>query len=114
MELGNRLLEVGSGEVRPAAIGEIELGVSAFPEKKVAQPLFPAGADQEIDIATRAGPVVDFAQRVRELFARKVLDMGETLRRAEHGIACGIVDRDAQIECRAVSRGLFGGDDRAE
>jgi hypothetical protein len=73
MELGNSLLEVGSGEVGPPAIREIELGVSTFPEKEVAQPLFAASTDKEIHIATRAGPVVDLAQRVRELFAGDVL-----------------------------------------
>src|SRR5688500_5451727 len=73
VELGDGLLEIGGGEIRPAAIGEIELGVRALPKEEITQPLLAAGANQQIDIAARASPVIDPAQRIREVFAADVL-----------------------------------------
>ncbi len=41
-----RSLELLLVEVRPQAVGEVQLGVGAFPEKKIAESLFAAGADE--------------------------------------------------------------------
>src|SRR5258705_13913216 len=69
MELLHRVIEVGGRKIRPPAMGEVQFGVGAFPEKEVAEPLFSAGADQQVYIAALASPVVDLAHRPREIFA---------------------------------------------
>src|SRR5262249_20859982 len=46
-EEGQRLLEVGGREVRPQALGEIELGVRQLPEKKIADAVLATGTDVE-------------------------------------------------------------------
>ena len=50
LELGHRAFKLMFGKVRPQGIGEHELGVRQLPQKKVAEPLFAAGPDQEIGI----------------------------------------------------------------
>ena len=42
-------------EVRPQAVDEVQLGVGAFPQQKIAQALLAAGADQQVDIRCAAG-----------------------------------------------------------
>src|SRR5882757_9651820 len=36
-------------EFRPHPFGEVQLGIGAFPEHEIRQPLFAAGADDEVD-----------------------------------------------------------------
>ena len=48
--------KIGSREVRPHHRSEHQLGVGAFPEQKIAQALFAAGADEQIDIVERRAP----------------------------------------------------------
>jgi hypothetical protein len=48
-------VEVGFVEVGPHAVGEDELGVGGFPEKKIGEALFSAGADEEIDVVALCG-----------------------------------------------------------
>src|SRR5688500_5094493 len=48
VELLHRALEISRREVRPAAIGEVQLGVGALPEKEIAQALLTAGANKKI------------------------------------------------------------------
>src|SRR5262249_41066872 len=53
LELCERAQELLLGELRPHAPREVELGVRAFPEEEIAEALFAAGADEEIDVADR-------------------------------------------------------------
>ena len=63
------VLEVGRGEVWPAAIREVELGVGAFPEKEITESLLATGPNQKIDVTAFAVPVVDPAHRPRQILA---------------------------------------------
>ena len=51
MERAQRFRQILAGEIRPHPVGEVQLGIGAFPEQEVRQPLFTAGADDEIDVA---------------------------------------------------------------
>src|SRR5215467_15805595 len=50
MKISERRAEISGAEVGPERVDEAELGVGAFPEQEVGQPLLAAGADQEIDV----------------------------------------------------------------
>jgi len=73
MELIHGILQVRGGEIRPAPVREIKLGVGAFPQKEIAQTLLSAGANEKIDIAGLTGPVIDFAHCLGKVFARDCL-----------------------------------------
>src|SRR5580693_6442811 len=45
-----RRLEVRGGKFRPQHVREVELGVGEIPQKKVAHPPLPAGADEKVGI----------------------------------------------------------------
>ncbi len=50
-------------EVRPQALGEVQFGVGALPEKKIAEAFFPAGADQKVDFRRGARGMVHLVQQ---------------------------------------------------
>ena len=56
MEVGDGGTQIVGAEVGPQGVDEAELGVGAFPEEKIGQPLFAAGADEEIDLGAGALP----------------------------------------------------------
>ena len=63
VEKGERRREIVGAELRPHPFGEVELGIGAFPEQEVGQPLLAAGADDEIDVAPQpASPVTSAEQ----------------------------------------------------
>ena len=86
----------------------MELGIGAFPEQEVGQPLLAAGADDEIDVAQArlAG------DELREQLARRIGDAGKPRRGTEDRVARGIINRDAQIERLAARGRLFRACDR--
>src|SRR5436190_14693125 len=54
-----RLAEIVRRELRPHLFHEQQLGVRAFPQQEVAQPLLASGPDQQIDLARRQPVVID-------------------------------------------------------
>src|SRR5712671_1171478 len=114
MELVDRALQVGSSEIRPPAIGEIQLGVGAFPEKKIAQALLAAGADQQVDVTGLAVPVIDVGHRPREILTRDVSGSAQLLRSSDKRVAGGVIDRDSQIESLAVAGRILRSSDRPQ
>jgi len=110
----NRVLEIGGREVRPAAVGKIELGVGALPQQEVAQTLLAAGADQEIDIPALTRPVVHVAHGASEIFASDLSDIPQSIQCPHHRVAGGIVDRDPEIEPRSVTGCILGDPDGAQ
>ena len=81
MEVAYRAFEIGGRKVRPQALGEMDLGVSAFPQQKIAQSLLTAGTDQEIHIRNRCAVEVTFAKEPCERFRDASL-LGGMLRAA--------------------------------
>ncbi len=77
MEVAYRAFEIGDRKVRPQALGEMELGVSALPQQEIAQSLLTAGTDQQIHIRYWRAVEVAFAL---EIAPRSV---GTLLARAE-------------------------------
>ena len=73
MEVGDGGAQVVGAEVGPQGVDEAELGVGAFPEEKIGQPLFAAGADEEIDVAAGALP----REQPAEGFARWRMRRGQ-------------------------------------
>src|SRR6185312_38253 len=61
--VGERRPELRLAEVRPQPVGEVELRISAVPEKEIRQPLLAAGADQKIHRAGIRHRMVDIARR---------------------------------------------------
>src|SRR5258706_1061351 len=51
MEQRQRFGEIFLPKIRPHPLPEMQLGVGAFPQQEVGQPLLAAGADHEIDVA---------------------------------------------------------------
>jgi len=47
-EVGQCLLEIGQGELRPQARAEMQLRISQIPQQKIADALLPARADEQI------------------------------------------------------------------
>src|SRR6266566_4962108 len=70
MELLHRMLEISRCEIGPAPVGEVQLGVGAFPKQEIAQALLAPGPDQKIYVPALAVPVIDLAHRARKLVAR--------------------------------------------
>src|SRR5215467_1320705 len=111
LELCERAHELLLGELRPHASREVELGVRALPEEEIAEALFAAGANEEIDIADREGIVRDLREQVREALARQLLAVRE--RGGLHdGLARRVIDGDAEMQVSAVGGGRFGFLDR--
>src|SRR5262249_30296834 len=50
MKLAEGPLEVRLGEVRPERVDEHELGIGGLPQQEIAQPLLPAGPDDQVGI----------------------------------------------------------------
>src|SRR3989304_3544721 len=73
VEVSQRRLELGHGEIRPERGGEVELGVSALPQQKVAQAPLAAGADKEVHGGGPAG----VGEQPREAGARRGPPRGE-------------------------------------
>ena len=103
MEIGDRRAQVVGAEVGPQGVDEAELGVGAFPQQEIGQPLLAAGADEEIDVAAGALPR-DAAGRSLARGRRREPARGG----AGDGVARGVVDRDPQIEAIAAGGGRFG------
>ena len=68
MEIVECGAQVVGAEVRPQRVDEAELGVGRFPEQEIRQPLFAAGADEEIDVVLSVAAVP--RQQPGELLAR--------------------------------------------
>src|SRR5713101_379182 len=72
VELSDSRGQIRGLKVRPHARHEIELGVSAFPEQKIAQPILSAGPDQQVHIrrdVRAAGGCQSFLKCVDARFA---------------------------------------------
>lgn len=64
MEGGQRRGEIAGVEFGPHPLGEVQLGIGAFPQQEVGQPLLAGGADDEIDVA-KTGFAGDQLRRLR-------------------------------------------------
>ena len=93
VERAERFCEVVGLEFRPHPLGEVQLGIGAFPEQEIGQPLLAAGADDEVDVAQ-----VWFAgDQLGEVLAGEMREVGGAGRGIEDGVARGIIDCDAQV-----------------
>src|SRR6185312_4409499 len=102
--VGERRPELRLAEVRPQPVGEVELRISAVPEKEIRQPLLAAGADQKIHRAGIRHRMVDIRKEALEfLDARTAVACG-TARGLEDAVLGGVVDRNPQAHPRAVRR----------
>src|ERR1044071_1418430 len=68
-ESAQDLLELGGRKVGPHRLTEEQLGVGAFPEQKIREPLLGAGPDQQIDGRNRRATVVHQRQQLLEALA---------------------------------------------
>ena len=66
-EIRNCGAQMLGAEVRPHGVGEEQFGVGALPQQEVREPLFAAGADQQVDVA--AGAVALEREQVSECAA---------------------------------------------
>src|ERR1035438_5848259 len=84
-------------EVRPETVGEVQLRISAFPQQKIAEPLFAAGANQQIDLACGIQGMIDFVQQAPKRLTIKIRDVLGPPRSRNDAVLRRIVDRDAQV-----------------
>src|SRR5450759_1729958 len=84
-------------EVRPQAFGEVQLRISAFPQQKIAEPLFVAGANQQIDFACGIQAMIHFVQQAPKPFLIEISDVLGPARRRDDAVLGGVVERDAQV-----------------
>src|SRR5262245_30298761 len=55
VKVGDGSAQVLGAEVGPEYVEEIQLGIGRLPQQEVGQPLFAAGADEEIDVRLNTG-----------------------------------------------------------
>src|SRR5260370_1274181 len=58
--------QIFGAEVRPHAVSEIQLGIGALPEEKVAQPLFASGPQQQVDVGSRGTSMIGVEKRLSD------------------------------------------------
>ena len=69
VELTHRDLEVRRAEVGPHGRREVQLGVGAFPQQEIGQPLIAAGADDDVigrDVPVQEIGIVDDLERIEQ------------------------------------------------
>src|ERR1700740_2109872 len=84
----HHVAQVFGREIGPPFRKKAKLGEGAFPEQKIGEALFAAGADQQIDI--RGAAALDFGEDAAERFAREVRDFVELAGGLEDCVAGGI------------------------
>src|SRR4029453_14456788 len=105
--------EIGSGEVRPHDVGEVELSVGRLPQKEVTQSAFSAGADEQIDVTRTARCMDGLTQGLLEGLAGRGNPLGDTAGRRQQRIAGRIVDRNPDVESGSFARTLLDVGDAA-
>ena len=103
-------LQVVDAEFGPHPVGEPELGVGAFPQQEIRQPLFPAGADQQIDLRRAVVVLARLGDEAAERAGRR-RGGAEHARGVDDGLARGVVERDPEPELLSRGGGGFGGGD---
>src|ERR1039458_8487887 len=73
-------------EVRPQTFGEVQLRISAFPQQKIAEPLFVAGANQQIDFACGIQAMIHFVQQAPKPFLVEISDVLGPARRRDDAV----------------------------
>ncbi len=104
MERGERLGKVLAPEIGPQSLGEIELGVGAFPKQEIRQPSLAAGADDEVDVAR----LVLAGQKSRKAAAGEILRAGGPRGRPQDRVARRIIERNAKMQPGAAGRLRLG------
>ena len=102
-----RLVERALIEVRPQAVDEMQLRVRALPQQEIAQALFAAGADQQVDFRRRQCRVIHFREALDEARAIDVVCGPHASARFDKAVLRRVVDRDAQTHAGAMRRGLL-------
>lgn len=87
MEIADSALQIGGVEIGPHALGEMQFGVGAFPEEKIAEPLLSSGANQQIHVGEPSGAWVTSAMRFEN--SSCVTSVAETIQQA----ACNMESR---------------------
>src|SRR5690349_4521714 len=103
--LGNCRLEIACGKLRPHARREYELCIRALPKQKIAQPLFSARSNQEIDVRDLSN-MRGCGDGFSESFARKRAT-AHARRCFDHEVPRGVVDRNAQMHLAAARSRLL-------
>ena len=109
LEILHRPGEVRGAEVRPHHGREAQFRVGTFPEQEIAEALFAAGADQQIDVRHVRGPATAAADALAATRSRvtrpsRLLASG----RLGDGVAGGVVDGQTQVEPATRSGRLLG------
>src|SRR5688500_5086071 len=99
--------EIGLREVGPEHVGEVKLRVGRLPQKEITQSLFPAGANQQVDVTRTPRGMHALEHGSLEGLARWRYFPGHSPGRGEQRPAGGIVDRDAEMEGSAIAGLLF-------
>ena len=99
--------EIGLVEVRPHDLCEVELRVGRLPQQEVTQPLFAAGADEQIYVTRTSRCVDGLTQALLESLTGKGQLPGGTAGRRQQRIAGRIVDRNPKVERRPFARTLL-------
>ncbi len=107
MEIGDRGAQIVGAEVGPQRVDEAELGVGRLPQQEIGQPLFAAGADEEIDVVL-ALPHRACQQPARTPRATAARSPRQARGRVGDGVARRVVDRDPQMQPRAGGRAPLG------
>src|SRR6266404_3925815 len=102
-----RVLEGLLVEVRPQAVGEVQLGVRALPQQEVAQAPLAAGANQQIHLGRRRQGMIDVREPRGEA---RTVDAGLGLQAPaglEEAMLRGVVHGDAQMHATAMRARLL-------
>ena len=103
------LCKVARCEVGPGHGREVEFGVGAFPQEEIAEALFAAGANEEIDVGHGGGAASVAGEVLREAVDTVARTHEVTFGGGEYRFARRVVDGDAQVETPSPCGGGFGG-----
>ena len=97
-EISEGCAQMFGAEIRPQGFDEVELRVGRFPQQKVRQALFAAGADEQVDIA--ASLRLRRSEETAESLARGRMICPPAGGCIRNRIARGIIESNLQIEPR--------------
>src|SRR6266508_2609301 len=104
--------QIAHVEVRPHAVGEVELGVRALPQQEIREPLLASGANQQVDVRRLVRLTVRMAEPPREgLAGRGALQAPGGV---NYRVPRGIVDGDPEPQRLPRRRRRLDGDHRGQ
>src|SRR5580704_2155019 len=106
-ELSEGVRESCGIEIRPQAVNEVQLGIGALPQEKIAQAALAAAADEQIDLRCRGLRMLSLSQEAQVLRGILERDVAQAAPGLDEHLATRVVDGEAQVQPRALRSQAF-------